>query len=81
MFGLSAWQVDKRIREATKAAGLGDGFSGHSCRVGMAQDLTAAGFSLVAVQQAGRWKSPSMPARCARNLRTDRGAVAMLQED
>ena len=43
VFGLSASQICRRIKAATKMAGLGEGFSAHSPRVGMAQDLSAAG--------------------------------------
>jgi len=39
--------------------------SGHSARVGGAQDMTRSGMDLPAIMQAGRWKSPSMPARYA----------------
>ena len=42
-------------------------FSGHSARVGGAQDMTRAGMDLPAIMQAGRWKSPDMPARYAAN--------------
>ena len=35
--------------------------SGHSLRVGGAQSLAAAGASVVEMQTAGRWQSPSMP--------------------
>lgn len=37
--------------------------SGHSARVGGAQDMTRAGMDLPAIMQQGRWKSPTMPAR------------------
>jgi integrase len=50
--------------------------SGHSLRVGMAQDLVAAGLDLPAVMVAGRWKSPTMVASYARKLLAGRGAVA-----
>jgi len=40
-------------------------WSGHSARVGAAQDMTRAGLDVAAIMQAGRWKSPSMPARYA----------------
>ena len=50
--------------------------SGHSARVGMAQDLVAHGAEMAAVMQAGRWKSPTMPARYAERLSAGRGAVA-----
>ena len=34
VFGLSASQIGRRIDAAAKAAGLGEGFTGHSGRVG-----------------------------------------------
>ncbi len=54
--------------------------SGHSCRVGTAQDLVALGVDLPAVMQAGRWKTAAMPARYAEKLLPGRGAVAKLRE-
>jgi hypothetical protein len=42
----------------------------------MAQDLVAAGADLSGVMQAGRWKTPAMPARYAEHLLADRSAVA-----
>ena len=68
------------IQRETEAAGLGEGFSGHSCRVGMAQDLAAAGASLAAIMQAGRWKSAATLARYIEHLQAQRGAVANLPE-
>ena len=50
--------------------------SGHSARVGMAQDLVAAGFDLAAIMQAGRWKSSAMVARYTERLRVAQGAIA-----
>jgi integrase len=50
--------------------------SGHSLRVGMAQDLVAAGAGLPEVMQAGRWSSSTMPAHYARRAAAGRGAVA-----
>ena len=76
VFGLSASQLGRRIRRAAQAAGLGDGYSGHSGRVGMAQDLSASGVQLPALMQAGRWKSSAMPARYTERQAADRGAVA-----
>ena len=63
VLGLSSRQISRRIKAATKMAGLGDGFSGHSPRVGMAQDLSAAGAELPELMTAGRWRSPMMPAK------------------
>lgn len=53
-----------------------DALSGHSARVGMAQDLVAAGFDLPAILQAGRWRSATMVARYTERLRVAEGAVA-----
>lgn len=53
--------------------------SGHSLRVGSAQSLASAGASLVEMQTAGRWSSPSMPGRYARGQLAARGAVARLR--
>ena len=76
VFGLSAGQISRRIKAATKMAGLGDGYSGHSPRVGMAQDLSAAGAELPELMTAGRWDSPTMPAKYTEAQAAGRGAVA-----
>ena len=76
VFGLSARQISRRIKAATNMAGLGGGFSAHSPRVGMAQDLSAAGAELPELMTAGRWDSPTMPARYTEGQAAGRGAVA-----
>lgn len=63
-------------RRARLAADRVQRVSGHSLRVGMAQDLVAAGLDLAGIMQAGRWTSPAMPAAYARRLLAGRGAVA-----
>ena len=78
VFGLGANQISNRIKKAAAAAGLGDGFSGHSPRVGMARDLVRAGVELPSLMIAGRWRTPTMPAHYARNETAGRGAVAQL---
>lgn len=76
IFGLSDSQIARRIRTAAIQAGVGDGYSGHSARVGMAQDLNAGGAELPALMNAGRWKTPTMPARYTEGTAAKRGAVA-----
>jgi integrase len=49
--------------------------SGHSTRIGAAQDLTAAGSALPEIMVAGGWKSPQMPAHYARKLGARQGAM------
>ena len=81
MFSLGPSQISKRIKRAALAAGLGEGFSGHSPRVGMAQDLARAGIELPSLMTAGRWRSPMMPALYTRNETASRGAVAQFYRD
>ena len=76
LFELSAEQIGRRVSSAAAAAGLGEGYSGHSARVGMAQDLARTGTELPALMTAGRWQSPTMPARYTRGERAGRGAIA-----
>lgn len=52
------------------------GVSGHSVRVGMAQDLVAADLDVASVMVAGGWKSPTMVARYSERITARRGAVA-----
>jgi len=74
---LHAGTVHRRFRRMAERAGIDPSrVSGHSARVGMAQDLAADGASLVELQQAGRWSSPTMPARYAEKQHAQRGAVA-----
>ena len=67
LFGLSMSQISRRVDSMARAAGLGEGYSGHSGRVGLAIRMTRRGAPLQAVQTHGRWKSPSMPARYTRS--------------
>ena len=76
VFGLRPNQIADRIKKAAMAAGLGEGFSGHSPRVGMARDLARAGIELPSLMNAGRWRSATMPAHYIRNETAARGAVA-----
>ena len=76
VFGISGPYISIRIAGLAEKAGLGKGYSGHSCRIGMAQDLAAEGYSLAQLMTAGRWTNPAMPARYTRNQAAARNAVA-----
>ena len=76
VFCLRPNQIAKRIKTAAQSAGLGEGFSGHSPRVGMARDLARAGVELPSLMTAGRWRTPVMPAHYVRNETASKGAVA-----
>ena len=54
------------LEEALDAAGLGEDFSGHSGRIGMARRMVAARAPNAAVQRQGRWKHGDMVARYTR---------------
>ena len=66
VFGLTGETLANRVRAAARAAGLGDGFTGHSGRIGMARRMVAAGAPNAAVQRQGRWKHGDMVARYTR---------------
>ena len=70
--------IYRRIHRAAIIAGVGDGYSGHSPRVGMIYDMVAADVSPTAIIHAARWKDPAMLVRYTRYLETARGAVAQL---
>jgi integrase/recombinase XerD len=64
---LSTTTVKRLVKSAAKAAGLEtediDAFSGHSLRVGAAQDLLCAGYDAAAIMRAGGWKSINILGR------------------
>jgi len=53
-----------------------DEVSGHSTRVGAAQDLAELDIDLAAITQAGGWKSPRMPLQYAENINAARSGMA-----
>ena len=74
---LEAGEISRLLKDMASKAGIDPAMiSGHSARVGMSQDLVAAGADLAAVMQAGRWKTPTMPARYSEHLLAAKGAVA-----
>ena len=50
--------------------------SGHSIRVGAAQDMLALNIDLASVMQAGRWKTTEMPMRYGEEVQAGRGGMA-----
>src|SRR5271169_143670 len=54
--------------------------SGHSTRVGAAQDLAELDIDLAAITQAGGWKSPRMPLQYAEKINAARSAMARAAE-
>jgi len=64
---LSTTTVKRLVKQAAERAGLDlaevEAFSGHSMRVGAAQDLLTRGFDTAAIMRAGGWKSINVLAR------------------
>jgi integrase len=54
--------------------------SGHSTRVGAAQDLAALDIDLAAITQAGGWKSTRMPLQYAEKINAARSGMARAAE-
>ena len=75
-------QVPRIFKGMARQAGLPpavvEGLSGHSARVGAAQDMIAAGIELPAILQAGRWKSTAMVNRYGERLLARRSGAAQL---
>ena len=76
IFQLGRGSIDNHIKKACEQAGLTGRYGGHSCRIGMAQDLLRAGASLASLMLAGRWKHSGMPIYYTRNAAARDGAVA-----
>ena len=78
--GLTNKSINLIIKSRGEAAGI-FGLSGHSGRVGMAQDLVAFGASIAEVALAGRWETPGMVLHYASRQEAGRGAVAKYRQN
>lgn len=79
---LDASQVPRIFKAMARSAKLPDQtverISGHSARVGAAQDMVACGIGIPAILQAGRWKTPAMVNRYGERLLARRSGAAQL---
>ncbi len=79
---LDASQVPRIYRAMAERAGLPPRIvrriSGHSPRVGAAQDMIASGIGTAAIMQAGRWRSARMVQRYGEHLLAKRNGAAQL---
>jgi len=77
---LTAQIVTSVLRKVGQWAGLPTEewrrISGHSARVGAAQDLLALNIDMASVMQAGRWKDTRMPMRYGEKVLASRGGMA-----
>ena len=81
---LYAGSVGRVYKKLARRAGLPDEtvrrLSGHSARVGAAQDMAAAGIDLIAIMQAGGWRTPEIVGRYIENLDVMRGGRYRLEQ-
>ena len=70
------------LKHRAQQAGLSPlevaGLSGHSMRVGAAQDMASAGIDLGAIMHAGGWKSPDMVMRYIEHMDIQKSGMARL---
>jgi integrase/recombinase XerD len=71
---LDTSSIRRLVKRAAHAAGvetlIATKLSGHSMRVGAAQDMLVAGFDALAIMQAGGWKSTNVLLRYVENAET-----------
>ena len=78
---LSEGDVARIFRRRARHCGVRDRrHRRHSTRVGAAQDMIAHNLGIAAIQQAGGWKSPRMPARYGERLEAKRSGAAVLAQ-
>ena len=79
---LDPGDVARVFKQMARAAGIDPavvaGISGHSSRVGAAQDMVRHGIELPAVMQAGGWKTAEMVSRYTARLDARRSGAAKL---
>ena len=74
---LSTRGVDRAVKRVAKALGLEPSvFSGHSMRVGAAQDMVEEGIETAKIVIAGRWSNDAMLVHYAKRINSKRGAMA-----
>lgn len=86
---LSTPALEEIFNHAWREAGRGQpkgnknryrGWSGHSARVGAAQDMAKQGYAVAQIMQEGTWKKPETLMRYIRNVDAHSGAMIDLME-
>lgn len=82
---LHPYSVARVLKDLARDASLDKALiaklSGHSMRVGAAQDMAAAGIDLGAIMHAGGWKSPDMVMRYIEHMEVGKSGMARLYTD
>ena len=81
---LHPFTVNRTIKAMADAAGLDQvvitQLSGHSMRVGAAQDMMASGIGILPVMQAGGWRSMNIVGRYVQEANVNQNGIAQLFE-
>lgn len=86
---LSTPAMEEIFAQAWREAGQGDTdsnknryrrWSGHSARVGAAQDMAKRGYAVAQIMQEGTWKKPETLMRYIRNVEAHTGAMVDMME-
>lgn len=79
---LHPYSVARILKDLARTAGLDKPLvaklSGHSMRVGAAQDMAAAGIDLGAIMHSGGWKSPHMVMRYIEHMEVGKSGMAKM---
>lgn len=75
-----AWQVAGQSSAIRANKKRYQNWSGHSARVGAAQDMTSNGYPVAQIMQEGTWKKPETLMRYIRNVDAHQGAMVDMME-
>lgn len=76
-----AWKLIGPVGQANTNKGRYSGWSGHSARVGAAQDMAKKGYAVAQIMQEGTWKKPETLMRYLRNVEAHKGAMVEMMEN
>lgn len=81
---LASDSIGRLMKSLGRAAGFSPDqiaiLTGHSMRVGAAQDMMAGGIDLISIMQTGGWRKPGIVERYVRNVEVTRNGIARLQK-
>lgn len=79
---LQPFTINRTIKDMADAAGVDHSIvnqlSGHSMRVGAAQDMMTSGIGLLPVMQAGGWRSMNIVGRYVQEASVSQNGIAQL---
>jgi integrase len=75
-----AWRTIGAADNISPNKGRYRNWTGHSARVGAAQDMAGRGYAVAQIMQEGTWKKPETLMRYIRNLQAHEGAMTDMME-